>query len=351
MVSVPAYVVPEPRANLSLTEIQRREVGPFDVGIEIRFSGVCHSDISQAHEEWFTSIFPMVPGHEIAGIVVQLGSQVSKFRIGDRVGVGCYVDSCRSCDNCRQGLPNYCMTRLSLTYNSRERDGITPTYGGYASYIVVDENYVVSLPDSVPLQEAAPLMCAGITVYQPLALWGVTAGTRVGIVGLGGLGHMAIKLAKLRGAHVTTISQSPNKEQDARDLGTDDFILSHDEVAMEAAMESLDIVINTASGVTNLDAYLQLLRLDGTMVNTGLPNAPLSFSAFHLTRRRRRVAGVSNGSIALTQELLDLCGKHAVGSTVEVVDIAQVNDAWERLARGDIRFRFVLDTSSLMGVG
>lgn len=349
MPDVRAYVVPRAGAPLEPATIHRRDLGPHDVNIAIGFSGICHSDLSQAHEEWFTSIFPMVPGHEIAGHVIEVGSDVTRFAVGDRVGVGCYIDSCRVCENCLNGLPNYCLTQISMTYNGREQDGVTPTLGGYAGSIVVDEAYVLGLPAEIPLHEAAPLLCAGITTYQPLAEWGAGPGTRVGVVGLGGLGHMAIRLGKAMGAHVTVISQSSSKEDSARELGADSFVLSSDASQMEAARETLDLVISTASGVTNLDPYLQLLRTDGTLVSTGLPDAPLSATAFLLTRRRRRIAGVSNGSIAQTQEMLDLCGRTRVGSIVEVVDIADVNEAWSRLAAGDIRYRFVLDTRGLAG--
>lgn len=288
--------------------ITRRAVRPHDVNIAIDFSGICHSDLSQAHEQWFTSIFPMVPGHEIAGRVIEIGSEVTRFAVGDRVGVGCYVDSCRTCENCHNGMPNYCLTRISMTYNSREQDGVTPTLGGYAGSIVVDEGYVLRLPNEIPLHEAAPLLCAGITPYQPLAEWNAGPGTRVGVVGLGGLGHMAIRLAKAMGANVTVISQSRAKEEGARELGADDFVLSSDPAEMVATRETLDLVISTASGVTVLDPYLQLLRTDGTLVSTGLPGTPLTATAFLLTRRRRRIAGVSNGSILQTQEMLDLAG-------------------------------------------
>lgn len=349
MSEVRTFAALTPGARLEPHTIHRREVGPHDVNIAIEFCGVCHSDISQAHEEWFTSIFPMVPGHEIAGTVIEVGSDVSKFATGDRVGVGCYIDSCRTCENCRAGLPNYCLTQISMTYNGREQDGQTPTYGGYAGSIVVDEDYVVRIPESLTLHEAAPLLCAGITTYQPLAEWGIGPHSRVGVVGLGGLGHMAIRLAKGMGSHVTVVSQSPSKEASARELGADDFVLSSVAAEMDAHKETLDLVICTASGVTILDPYVSLLRTDGTLVSAGLPAGQLTVTPFLLTRRRRRIAGVSNGSIALTQEMLDLCGRTGIASMVEVLDISDVNHAWDRLDAGDVKYRFVLDTSSLTG--
>lgn len=346
---VSAYSVPAPGAPLTRTTIERRDLRDHDIDIDIRYSGVCHSDLSQAREEWFTSIFPMVPGHEIAGVVRATGPAVTRFKPGDKVGVGCYVDSCRTCVNCQSRLPNYCQTHLSMTYNGREADRQTPTLGGYSSSIVVDENYAVSIPETIPLHEAAPLMCAGITVFQPLSEWNVGPGTRVGVIGLGGLGHMAIKLAKLLGANVTLVSRSPEKEANARALGADHFVLSTQSEDMAQMHESLDLIISTASGTTDLDPYMPLLGTDGTFVNTGLPDAPLTVSAFHLTRRRRRIAGVSNGSIDMTQEMLDLCGAEGIGSDVEVMDIAEVNEAWRRLDIGDVKYRFVLDTASLDG--
>jgi alcohol dehydrogenase (NADP+) len=344
---VAAYAALAPSAPLVPFTVTRRDVGADDVAIDIKYAGICHSDIHQAREEWFTSIFPMVPGHEIAGIVTAVGSAVTRYAVGDRVGVGCYVDSCRVCPNCLAGQQSYCLGHIAATYNGRERDETTPTYGGYSTDIVVDEGYVFSIPDSLSLDVAAPLMCAGITCYQPLAEWKAGPGVRVGIVGLGGLGHMGVKLAAAMGADVTLISHSPGKEEDGYRLGAHNFVLSSDREAMRAASNSLDLVINTASGVTRLDPYLRLLALDGTLVTVGLPTEPLSVSAFSIIAQRRRLSGTNNGSIPQTQEMLDFCGEHSLGCDIETIAVQQVNEAWDRVVASDVKYRFVIDTASL----
>jgi len=347
MIEVPAYAAMSATTPLEPYRITRRDVGPDDVLIAIRFSGICHSDIHQAREEWFSAIFPMVPGHEIAGIVEAVGADVTEFSVGDQAGVGCYVDSCRTCANCQRGLQSYCFGHVAATYNGREMDETTPTYGGYSTHIVVDRRYVLRIPDSLSLDVAAPLMCAGITSYQPLAEWGAGPGTRVGVVGLGGLGHMAVKLAHAMGCHVTMISHSPGKQADAERLGADEFLLSSDRPAMKAAANSLDLVVNSASAITELDPYMRLLTTDGTMVMTGLPEHPLSLKAFSLTMQRRRLAGTNNGGIPQTQEMLEFCGQHGIGSDVEVIAAADVNRAWDRVVSSDVRYRFVIDTATL----
>lgn len=344
---VRAYAALAPKQPLEPFTVSRRDVGPDDVAIAIAYAGICHSDIHQAREEWFTSIFPMVPGHEIAGVVTEVGHNVATFRPGDRVGVGCYVDSCRECRACLAGQQSYCTGHVAATYNGLERDKATPTYGGYSTDVVVDQHYVLRLPDSLGLDVAAPLLCAGITCYQPLAEWKVGPGVRVGIVGLGGLGHMGVKIAAAMGADVTLISHSPGKEEDGYRLGATSFILSSDKAAMRAARNSLDLIVNTASAVTSLDPYLRLLDLDGTMVMVGLPENDLSVSAFTLIGARRRLAGTNNGGIPQTQEMLDFCGEHALGCDIEVIDIQQVNEAWDRVVASDVRYRFVIDTASL----
>ena len=346
---VRAYAAPSANAPLEPFVVSRRDVGPDDVAIDIKFAGICHSDIHQAREEWFTSIFPMVPGHEIAGIVTDVGSNVTNVRPGDRVGVGCYVDSCRECAACLAGQQSYCTGHVAPTYNGLERDNSTPTYGGYSTHIVVDGHYVLRLPDSLGLDESAPLLCAGITCYQPLAEWKAGPGVRVGIVGLGGLGHMGVKIAAAMGADVTLISHSPGKEDDGYRLGASRFVLSSDKSAMRAANNSLDLIINTASSVTTIDPYMRLLGLDGTMVMVGLPENPLSISPFTLTAARRRLAGTNNGGIPQTQEMLDFCGEHGLGSDVEVIAVQQVNEAWDRVVASDVKYRFVIDTASLEG--
>lgn len=344
---VAAYAAPAAGAPLAPFVVQRRDVGPNDVAIDIAYAGICHSDIHQAREEWFTSIFPMVPGHEIAGVVTAVGDSVTRFAPGDRVGVGCYVDSCRGCAACLAGEQSYCTGHVSATYNGTEADRTTPTYGGYSTHIVVDENYVLRLPDSLGLDVAAPLLCAGITLYQPLAVWKAGPGVRVGIVGLGGLGHMGVKIASAMGADVTVISHSPSKEEDARRLGADEFLVSSDKNAMRAARNSLDLIVNTASSITSLDPYLRLLGLDGTLVMVGLPENDLTVSPFSLVAQRRRISGTNNGSIPQTQEMLDFCGEHGLGADIETIAVQQVNEAWDRVVASDVRYRFVIDTASL----
>jgi uncharacterized zinc-type alcohol dehydrogenase-like protein len=346
---VAAYAAPAAGAPLEPFTVSRRDVGPDDVAIDIKYAGICHSDIHQAREEWFTSIFPMVPGHEIAGLVSAVGSNVTGFAVGDRVGVGCYVDTCGTCPACLKGEQSYCTGHVAPTYNGLERDNTTPTYGGYSTHVVVDRRYVLRLPDSLGLDVAAPLLCAGITCYQPLSVWNAGPGVRVGIVGLGGLGHMGVKIAAAMGAEVTLISHSPGKEDDGYRLGASSFVLSSDKAAMRAARNSLDLIVNTASSVTTLDPYMRLLDLDGTMVTVGLPESPLSVSAFTLIANRRRLAGTNNGGIPQTQEMLDFCGRHGLGSDIETIAVQQVNEAWDRVVASDVKYRFVIDTASLGG--
>ena len=344
---VPGYAAPSAKAPLEPFEVPRRELGPHDVGIDIKYSGICHSDIHQAREEWFTSIFPMVPGHEIAGIVTAVGSEVTKHKVGDRVGVGCNVGSCGHCSACRKGEQSYCSVQIAPTYNGYEMDGVTPTYGGYSSYVVTTEDFVFRLPDSIGLDAAAPLLCAGITCYQPLAEFGAGPGVRVGIVGLGGLGHMGVKIAAAMGAEVTLISHSPHKEEDGYRLGASRFLLSSDKAAMKAANGSLDLIINTASAQTKVDNYMRLLDFDGTMALVGLPENDITVSAFTLVPQRRRLTGTNNGGIPQTQEMLDFCGEHGLGADVEVIPFDYVNEAWDRVVASDVKYRFVLDTSTL----
>jgi uncharacterized zinc-type alcohol dehydrogenase-like protein len=344
---VAAYAAPSAKAPLEPFTVTRRDVGPDDVAIDIKFAGICHSDIHQAREEWFTSIFPMVPGHEIAGIVTEVGSNVTTFAPGDRVGVGCYVDSCGECSACLVGEQSYCTVHVAATYNGLERDKTTPTYGGYSTHIVVKSGYVLRIPDSLPLDVAAPLLCAGITCYAPLSVWNAGPGTRVGIVGLGGLGHMGVKIAAAMGADVTLISHSPGKEEDGYRLGASKFVLSSDKESMRAARNSLDLVINTASAITTLDPYMRLIDLDGTMVMVGLPENALTVSPFTLVAARRRIAGSNNGGIPITQEMLNFCGQHGLGSDIETIAVQQVNEAWTRVVNSDVKYRFVIDTESL----
>ena len=342
-----AYAAATPGASLEATTIERRDLGPHDILIDIKFAGICHSDIHQAREEWGQAIFPMVPGHEIAGVVSAVGSEVSKFTVGDHAGVGCFVDSCRECENCKQGLEQYCTGHLSVTYNGREADKETPTYGGYSQAIVVDENYALHIPENLALDIAAPLLCAGITLYSPLRQWGVGPGMKVGIVGLGGLGHMGVKIAHAMGADVTLISHSAHKEADARALGANNFLLSSDKGQMKAARYSFDLIINTVAVNIDVDQYLSLLKLDGTMVMVGIPTEPLSIRTFSMAMARRRVAASNIGGIAETQEMLDFCAEHGFGADIEIIDAQDINTAWERVINSDVKYRFVIDTSSM----
>ena len=342
-----AYAVATPGAPLEATTIERRDLGPHDILIDTKFAGICHSDIHQAREEWGQAIFPMVPGHEIAGVVSAVGSEVTKFTVGDHAGVGCFVDSCRECENCKQGLEQYCTGHLSVTYNGREADKETPTYGGYSQAIVVDENYALHIPGTLALDIAAPLLCAGITLYSPLRQWGVGPGMKVGIVGLGGLGHMGVKIAHAMGADVTLISHSAHKEADARALGANNFLLSSDKGQMKAARYSFDLIINTVAVNIDVDQYLSLLKLDGTMVMVGIPTEPLSIRTFSMAMARRRVAASNIGGIAETQEMLDFCAEHGFGADIEIIDAQDINTAWERVINSDVKYRFVIDTSSM----
>jgi uncharacterized zinc-type alcohol dehydrogenase-like protein len=344
---VSAYAAPTAGAPLEPTRIARRELGANDVLIAIDYSGICHSDIHQAREEWASAIFPMVPGHEIAGRVAAVGRAVQGFQVGEHVGVGVFVDSCKECDSCRAGLDQYCTEHLVVTYNGYELDKVTPTYGGYSTHIVVNERYVLRIPANLPLDGAAPLLCAGITVYSPLRHWKVGPGSKVGVMGLGGLGHMGVQLARAMGAVVTLLSHSPEKEADGHALGAHTFILSSDKAAMKAAANSLDFIVNTVSANIKLDPYMNLLGLNGTMCLVGLPTEPVCVRPFTLTGARRSLAGSNIGSIAETQEMLDFCGEHSITSKIETITADQINEAWDRVVASDVRYRFVIDTATL----
>ncbi|HEX9704995.1 MAG TPA: NAD(P)-dependent alcohol dehydrogenase [Gemmatimonadales bacterium] len=342
----PAYAARAAKTPLVPFTVERREPGPHDVLIDILFCGVCHSDLHQVRDEWSGAIFPMVPGHEIVGRVTQVGEQVNKWKVGDTVGVGCFVDSCRACEACQAGEESYCEQGPVYTYNARERDGATPTYGGYSTRITVDEGYVVRIPEGLPLDRAAPLMCAGITTYSPLRHFGVKAGDRVAILGLGGLGHMGVKLAKALGAHVTVLSHSPGKRDDALRLGADDFVVTRDAAAFRRHARRFHFILDTVSAQHDYNAYLGLLRRDATMVLVGVPD-PAPLSAPSLIEARRRLAGSSIGGITETQEMLDFCAARGIGADVEVISIQRINDAYERLLRSDVKYRFVIDLASL----
>ena len=327
--------------------ISRRDPGHDDVAIEIDFCGICHSDIHQARDEWGGSAFPMVPGHEIVGRVKAVGSSVKSFKPGDLVGVGCFVDSCRKCSSCSDGVEQYCTGHLSVTYNGTEQDQKTPTHGGYSTHIVVDQNYVLRVPSNLPLAGVAPLLCAGITTYSPMRHWGVKSGSKIAVVGLGGLGHMAVKFGKAFGAEVTVFSTSESKRQDALKLGASHFCISKDPKSFSALRESFDFVLDTVSAPHPVDQYLELLKRDGVMVLVGVPPEAVPIPAFSLIGRRRTLAGSLIGGIKETQEMLDFCGKNQIISEVELIPAQKINDAYERTLRSDVKYRFVLDLKSL----
>ncbi|MGW6930472.1 NAD(P)-dependent alcohol dehydrogenase [Lentzea sp. NPDC054927] len=346
MSTVAAYAAPAPKAPLERTTIERREVGPHDVLIDIKFAGICHSDIHQVNEGWGQGIFPMVPGHEIAGVVTEVGSEVTRHAVGDRVGVGCMVDSCRECDNCLRGFEQYCTGGNTMTYNGIDRRGDV-TYGGYSKQIVVDENFVVRIPEGLPLDVAAPLLCAGITVYSPLKHWGVAPGKKVAVVGLGGLGHMGVKIAAALGAEVTVLSQSLRKKDDGLKLGAQDYRATSDPATFTELAGKFDVILSTVSAPLDFGAYLGLLRTDGAIVNVGAPEEPISLNLFGLLGGRKTLAGSMIGGIAETQEMLDFCAEHGLGSEIELIDADQVNVAYERVQASDVRYRFVIDTATI----
>jgi uncharacterized zinc-type alcohol dehydrogenase-like protein len=342
-----AYAAASATERLGPFTLNRREAGPHDVQIEIVYCGVCHSDIHQVRNEWGNSIYPMVPGHEIVGRVTKVGDQVRKFNVGDLAGVGCFVDSCRECPNCTAGLEQYCRNGLIVTYNGYEKDGKTPTYGGYSTQIVVDEKYTLRVSPDLPLEGVAPLLCAGITTYSPLRHWKVQKGHRVGVLGLGGLGHMAVKLAASFGAEVTMLSGSPSKEKDAKRLGADHFALTSNDEAMNRLNNHFDFIVDTVSAPHDYTKYLNTLDTDGVMICVGAPPEPTPISAFSLLLQRRSIVGSVIGGIQETQEMLDYCAEHGITSDVEVIPIQQINEAYERMMKGDVKYRFVIDIASL----
>ncbi|MGP4088196.1 NAD(P)-dependent alcohol dehydrogenase [Streptomyces sp. KR55] len=347
MTTVAAYAAPAAKAPLERTTIERRPVGEFDVLIDIKFAGICHSDIHQAQEGWGEAIFPMVPGHEIAGVVAEVGSGVTEFAVGDRVGVGCMVDSCRECDNCKAGLEQYCTGGGMIgTYNALDKNG-EPTYGGYSQKIVVDENYVVRIPDGLSLDVAAPLLCAGITTYSPLKHWNAGPGKKVAIVGMGGLGHMAVKIAHALGAEVTVLSQSLRKKDDGLKLGADHYYATSDPKTFRELAGSFDIILSTVSAPLDLDGYLSLLKTDGAFVNVGAPEEPVSLNLFSVIMGRKSLAGSGIGGIQETQEMLDFCAEHGFGAEIELIRADQINEAYERVQASDVRYRFVIDTATI----
>lgn len=347
MTTVTAYAATSATEPLSKTTITRRSPGPHDVAFDIHYAGICHSDIHTVRAEWGTPNYPVVPGHEIAGVVTEVGSEVTKYKVGDRVGVGCFVDSCRECPSCTAGVEQYCTGSGTIfTYNGVGRDG-EPTQGGYSGAIVVDENYVLRVPDALPLEAAAPLLCAGITLYSPLRHWKAGPGSKVAVVGLGGLGHMGVKLAKAMGAEVTVLSQSLKKMEDGIRLGADEYYATSDPDTFTKLKNSFNLILNTVSANINIGDYLNLLAVDGTLVELGIPEHPIEVPVFPLGGGRRSLSGSMIGGIPETQEMLDFCAEHGVAPEIEIIEPDYINEAYERVLASDVRYRFVINTESL----
>jgi alcohol dehydrogenase (NADP+) len=342
-----SYAAQSATSPLAPYTLNRRTPTDTDVAIDILFCGVCHSDLHQARDEWHSSVYPVVPGHEIVGRVTKVGSAVTKFRQGDLAAVGCMVDSCRTCPNCKRGLEQYCDNSATLTYNGPDKLSGGMTYGGYSDNIVVDESYTLKVPTNLDLAATAPLLCAGITTYSPLRHWKVGPGQKVGIVGLGGLGHMGVKFARAFGAHVVLFTTSPNKVEDALRLGADEVVISKDANQMQKHARSFDFILDAVSADHDINAYLNLLHVDGTLVLVGAPENPMPVAAFSLLMGRRRFAGSGIGGIQETQEMLDFCGEHGIVSDIETINIQQINEAYDRLLKSDVKYRFVIDMASL----
>lgn len=347
MISTRAFAAPSASSPLAPFRFDRRAIGPRDVLLDIRYCGVCHSDLHQVRDEWGGSLYPMVPGHEIVGIVAEVGREVTRFSVGDRAAVGVMVDSCRTCSACRQQLEQYCEDGMTGTYNNYERDGRTLAQGGYSDRIVTDEHFVLKVPDSLDMAATAPLLCAGITTYSPLRYAQVGPGMRVAVIGLGGLGHMGLKFAHALGAEVSLVSSSPSKEMDARRLGAHHFILSSDAASMRKFRNHFDVILNTVSAPHDYSPYLSLLRLDGKMLVVGLPPRSPVVDPFDLIGKRRSIIGSMIGGSRETQEMLDFCGTHQLVADVEVISMQQINEAYERMVRNDVRYRFVIDMATL----
>lgn len=345
--TIQAFGTTAPEADLQQMHIERREVTATDVEIEILYCGVCHSDLHTARNEWHGTIYPNVPGHEIVGRITKVGSSVSKFKTGDLAAVGCMVDSCRECESCKEGLEQYCEQGNIGTYNSPDKHLGTHTFGGYSQSVVVDEAFVLHVPENLDLAATAPLLCAGITTYSPLRHWNVGPGKKVGIVGIGGLGHMGVKLAKAMGAYVVVITTSTSKVEDAKRLGADEVILSTDEAQMNAFAGTLHFILDCVSAQHDINAYLRLLKRDGSLTLVGAPEHPLPVAPFSLIPARKSFSGSMIGGIAETQEMLDFCGKHNITSDIELIRIQDINNAYERLLKGDVKYRFVIDMASL----
>lgn len=343
---VRGYAAMQAKAALTPWEFERRDLGANDVALDIKYSGICHSDIHQAREEWGPAIFPMVPGHEIAGIVTQVGTSVSKFKVGDRIGVGVFVDSCRKCPPCLKGLQQYCIEGMTGTYNQLERDGKTPAMGGYSNVMVINEDYAVSIPENLPLDGVAPLLCAGITLYSPIKHWNTGPGKKVAVMGLGGLGHMGVKFAAALGADVTVFSHSPGKEADAKAMGAHHFVSTKEEGFNKKYLKHFDLILNTVSAELDINLYLEMLNVDGTLVVIGLPGKPYAVEVGALLPARRSISGSMIGGIPEMQEMLNFCGKHNIVSDIEVIKAEYINTAYERTVSSDVKYRFVIDAST-----
>ncbi|MEV0599888.1 NAD(P)-dependent alcohol dehydrogenase [Streptomyces sp. NPDC050315] len=344
--TVSAYAAPSEGSPLAPTTIERRAVGPKDILIEIQYAGICHSDIHTVRGHWGPQTYPLVVGHEIAGVVTRIGAKVTRHRVGDRVGVGCMVNSCRTCANCRQGLEQYCLNGNVLTYGSKDRDG-TITQGGYSTHVVVDEDFVLRIPKSIPLEKAAPILCAGITTYSPLRHWKAGRGKKVAINGLGGLGHMAVQIARVLGAEVTVLSRTPGKERDARRFGADHFHLTSEAAATDELANTFDLVVNTAPEAVDLNRLMPMLTLDGVWVNVGAFSEPMPISVFMTFANRLSFAGSAIGGIAETQEVLDFCARHGIAPEVEVISADQINTAYTKVVAAEARYRYVIDTTTI----
>jgi alcohol dehydrogenase (NADP+) len=346
VIAAKARAMAGPTAPFSTITIERRDVGPRDVLIEIAYSGICHSDVHHARAEFGHTRYPIVPGHEIAGVVREVGDEVSRLAVGDRVGVGCLVDSCRSCAACRAGQESYCRQGKVLTYNAVGPDGTT-TFGGYSERVVVHEGFVVRIPDAIDSAAAAPLLCAGITVYQPLRRWGAAAGKRVAIVGFGGLGHVGVKISHALGAHTTVLELTGDRRDDALRMGADDYRITSEPGVLQSLRDSFDLIVSTVPVSYDVTAHLDLLDLDGTLVNLGVPAEPLSVDPYTLLTNRRILAGSMSGGIPQTQEMLDFCAEHGIGAEVEIVAADALDRTYDRLTAGDVRYRFVLDVATI----
>jgi len=340
------YAALSAKSELTSYQFERRSLGDHDVALDISYAGICHSDIHQVAEEWGPALFPMVPGHEIAGVVTAVGNKVLKFSVGDKIGVGVFVDSCRKCPSCLKGLQQYCVEGMTGTYNGLERDGFTVAMGGYSNNFVIDQDYAVRIPDNLPMEGVAPLLCAGITLYSPIKHWKVQSGMKVAVMGLGGLGHMGVKFAVAMGAEVTVLSHSPNKEKDAIAMGAHHFVSTKDSNNLIPLAKSFDLILNTVSAELAIGDYLNLLKLDGTLVVIGLPGKPYEVHVGTLLNGRRSIAGSMIGGIPEMQEMLDFCGEHLIVSDVEVIKADYINEAYKRTVASDVKYRFVIDATS-----